>query len=310
MSTAVDPQSNPNQSRRRSHVVRRLVKARELIERAFDQPLTLSDLAAEACMSDAHFVRQFRDEFGITPYRYLTERRLAAARDLLANTRMPVADIVVETGFGNRSAFSRLFKSRCGLSPQAYRVSQRRLRNNGNPSSRRLSGVAAATLSLLLAFSAAAQDDDAQQPHAEPCATANHRSFDFWLGSWAVYQGDQLAGHNRIELTHNGCVLQENWTASNGSFTGSSLNLYDRARGKWHQSWADSSGGLLQLDGALQDGQMVLSGQRPARDGSGPVTHQISWTPNDDGTVRQLWRTRKGDDDWQVLFDGLYKPSE
>ncbi|MDX1570228.1 MAG: AraC family transcriptional regulator [Xanthomonadales bacterium] len=109
-------------------MVRRLVKARSLIDRAYDEPLTLSDLAAEACMSDAHFVRQFRAEFGITPYRCLTERRLQAARELLAETDMPVADIVAETGFGNRSAFSRLFKSRCGISPQAYRLRRRRQR--------------------------------------------------------------------------------------------------------------------------------------------------------------------------------------
>ena len=131
MATVLDSQCNPEKSRRRAHVVRRLVKARHLIDRAYDQPLTLSDLAAEACMSDAHFVRQFRAEFGVTPYRCLTERRLQAARELLATTDMPVADIVAETGFGNRSAFSRLFKSRCGIPPQAYRLRQRRLRRLG-----------------------------------------------------------------------------------------------------------------------------------------------------------------------------------
>jgi hypothetical protein len=55
---------------------------------------------------------------------------------------------------------------------------------------------------------------------------------------------------------------------------------------------------------------MVLSGQRPARDGSGMVLHRISWTPNADGTVRQLWEASKDDGGtWAVLFDGLYARS-
>ena len=119
---------NPEKSSRSEHVVRRLRKARELIETDFDQPLCLSDLAAAAFMSDAHFVRQFRREFGLTPYRCLTDRRLQAAREMLRSTRMPVTDIVGAAGFGNRSAFSRLFKNRFGLSPQEYRMQNRRFR--------------------------------------------------------------------------------------------------------------------------------------------------------------------------------------
>ena len=69
----------------------------------------------------------------------------------------------------------------------------------------------------------------------------------------------------------------------------------------------DSSGTLLQLDGGLNDGVMVLSGQRPARDGNGQVLHRISWTPNPDGSVRQLWEASSDQgQSWKVLFDGLY----
>ncbi len=52
---------------------------------------------------------------------------------------------------------------------------------------------------------------------------------------------------------------------------------------------------------------MVMSGERPARDGSGMVRHRISWTPGEDGSVRQLWEASKdGGATWNVLFDGLY----
>jgi len=55
---------------------------------------------------------------------------------------------------------------------------------------------------------------------------------------------------------------------------------------------------------------MVLSGQRLSRDGSEMVTHRISWTPNEDGTVRQLWEVSKDSgDSWSILFDGLYEKS-
>lgn len=128
MATANGATRNPEKSSRSAHVVRRLRKARELIETDFDQPLCLSDLAAAAFMSDAHFVRQFRREFGLTPYRCLTDRRLQAAKDMLRTSRMPVTDIVGAAGFGNRSAFSRLFKNRFGVSPQEYRMRNRRFR--------------------------------------------------------------------------------------------------------------------------------------------------------------------------------------
>ena len=56
---------------------------------------------------------------------------------------------------------------------------------------------------------------------------------------------------------------------------------------------------------------MILSGLRPARDGSGMVMHRISWTPSPDGTVRQLWEASKDDGgNWAVLFDGTYARKE
>jgi hypothetical protein len=121
---------------------------------------------------------------------------------------------------------------------------------------------------------------------------------------------DQLAGTNSIHPVHGGCALQENWQgAGAGGISGSSFNIFDRASGKWHQTWVDASGTLLQLDGGLVDGAMVLAGSRPAASG-GIALHRISWTPNEDGSVRQLWEASQDDgDSWNVLFDGLYVKS-
>jgi len=164
-------------------------------------------------------------------------------------------------------------------------------------------------LALMLPLTASAQEPDSGIPApATPCSSAGYHQFDFWIGSWDVASGGQPAGTNSIHPIHNGCALQENWQGTGeGGVSGSSFNIYDQATGLWHQTWVDGGGTLLQLDGGLVDGVMVLSGQRPARDGSVMVKHRISWTPNPDGSVRQLWEASKDDGgSWAVLFDGLY----
>lgn len=284
---------------------RRLDAAREYISREYANELRLADLAGCAFMSEAHFVRQFGRRFGTTPYRYLLDCRLAAARRLLVETSFPVGRVVEEAGFGNRSSFSRAFKERYGLSPHHYRSMMRRRQGP-----KRVNRYAAAALSALLILSVAPVMAGSVKAEAKkaPCSTPQHRQFDFWVGDWEVFSKDKLAGHNRIELLHGGCVLKENWSSASGQFSGSSLNLYDAARGQWHQSWTDSSGTLLQLDGGWQDGSMVLRGERPGSNGQ-PVEHEIRWTPRDDGTVRQLWKVSASGQS-QILFDGIYRKSD
>lgn len=151
----------------------------------------------------------------------------------------------------------------------------------------------------------------ASQPVAA-CSSEAHRQFDFWIGDWDVNSNDQPAGTNSIHPINGGCALQENWQGTGpGGLSGTSFNIYDQATGRWHQTWVDSSGTLLQLDGGLIDGKMVLSGNRPKRDGSGLALHRITWTPNEDGTVRQYWEASSDDGtSWNVLFDGLYVPQK
>lgn len=162
-------------------------------------------------------------------------------------------------------------------------------------------------LLILPAMAAAQQPDDTAPPPPPPCSDPAYRQFDFWIGEWTVTANDQLAGTNTIRPIHGGCALEENWQgAGEGGVSGSSFNIYDMATDHWHQTWVDGHGLLLQLDGGLVDGAMVMRGRRPARDGSGMVTHRISWTPNADGSVRQLWEATRDGQHWTVVFDGLY----
>lgn len=158
---------------------------------------------------------------------------------------------------------------------------------------------------LLLVCATALAQDAAKPPPAPPkCDSEQHRQFDFWVGEWNVTVNGKPAGHNRITLVYGDCALREDWRSA-GAFRGGSFNIYDRANDQWHQTWVDSTGTLLQLDGGIKDGKMVLTGQRPARDGR-MTTNRITWTPNDDGSVRQLWETSTDGETWATAFDGLY----
>lgn len=168
-------------------------------------------------------------------------------------------------------------------------------------------GLLAVLATLCGALTARAQQPAAPKP--PPCSAPEHRQFDFWLGTWNVMAGDQQAGTNTIASILGGCVLLEHYTTPKG-YEGWSHNLYDAARGKWHQTWVDNQGALLLLDGGLVDDAMVLEGDTPARGGSGMVRNRITWTRLDQGRVRQHWQTSADSGrTWANAFDGTYIPA-
>jgi hypothetical protein len=143
-------------------------------------------------------------------------------------------------------------------------------------------------------------------PRPKPCSAPEDRQFDFWIGSWSVTANGttKVVGTNDVTREFGGCVLQEHWTA--GAFAGTSVNHYDTARHVWHQTWVDSGGNLLLLDGGVRNGAMVMSGTHPGARGA-KVIERITWTHNADGTVRQLWQaSNDGGATWSTSFDGIY----
>jgi AraC-like DNA-binding protein len=105
-------------------ILRRLIRAQELARDAFDEPLSIDDLAGAAGLSRFHFVRSFRAAFGLTPHAYLTRVRLDQARRRLARGAS-VTEACLATGFVSVGSFSTLFKREVGDSPRAW---QRRAR--------------------------------------------------------------------------------------------------------------------------------------------------------------------------------------
>lgn len=84
--------------------------------------LSVEELAEEAGMSPGHFSRKFRAEFGMSPHKYLIEKRVEKAKERLANSNDALIDISLDLGFSSQSHFTKVFKDSVGLTPCAYRA--------------------------------------------------------------------------------------------------------------------------------------------------------------------------------------------
>ncbi|MBL7863990.1 MAG: hypothetical protein JNK10_03885 [Cyclobacteriaceae bacterium] len=149
----------------------------------------------------------------------------------------------------------------------------------------------------------------AQAPQGCACCNEKAKQFHFWLGNWETFNpAGKLVGTNNIVLQQGGCVMQENWTSTGGPYTGTSYNFYNTATGKWNQQWIDNMGGSLQLEGEFNGTQMILKSKETKKRNGQLQIDRITWTPNPDGTVRQLWEASTDQEKtWTVAFDGLYK---
>jgi len=101
---------------------RHLLRARDLADRRYAEPLDVPELARAARLSPAHFSREFARAFGETPHRYLLTRRLERAAALLRTTDRSVADICMTVGLRSVGSFTTSFGRTYGLSPTAYRA--------------------------------------------------------------------------------------------------------------------------------------------------------------------------------------------
>ncbi|PSO18117.1 AraC family transcriptional regulator [Bradyrhizobium sp. MOS003] len=100
---------------------RRLQRVLDYIESSLGGDIRLEDLAAQACLSPYHFSRLFREATGLSPHRYVTDRRVQAARHELARDRMSLVEIALEFGFGSQANFTRVFRKAASLTPGQYR---------------------------------------------------------------------------------------------------------------------------------------------------------------------------------------------
>jgi AraC-like DNA-binding protein len=104
------------------HPVRHLLRAKDLADARYREPLDVATLARAAHLSPAHFSREFRRAFGESPHQYLLTRRLERAAALLRNTDRSVADICLLVGLKSVGSFTTSFGRAYGMSPTAYRA--------------------------------------------------------------------------------------------------------------------------------------------------------------------------------------------
>lgn len=108
-------------SRQVEDLNRRLLRARDAMDRAYAEPLDVRVIAAVAHISPAHFSRCFRTVFGETPHRYLQRRRVERSMFLLRETDRSVTDVCFDVGFTSLGTFSRTFRAIVGETPSGYR---------------------------------------------------------------------------------------------------------------------------------------------------------------------------------------------
>src|SRR5918996_98186 len=100
---------------------RHLLRARDLVDGRYAEPLDLAALAKAAHVSPRHFSRSFRRVFGETPHQYLLSRRLERARYLLRTSDLGVGEVCLEVGFASVGSFTTTFRRHVGVSPTTYR---------------------------------------------------------------------------------------------------------------------------------------------------------------------------------------------
>ena len=151
---------------------------------------------------------------------------------------------------------------------------------------------------------------DTQEAPKSPCESMEEfNQWDFWVGEWKVYSNDEkraFQGSNRISKHHKNCLIMENWTSAQGG-TGSSMNYYDPVEKQWRQLWV-AGGYSIDYTGGLDDnGAMVLNGKINYYKQGKSFPFRGSWTPNEDGSVRQFFEQFDEEkQSWNVWFDGLY----
>ncbi len=141
------------------------------------------------------------------------------------------------------------------------------------------------------------------------CCSEDQKAFDFWIGNWEVTNSSNgtAAGTSVISREEDGCVIRENWTSATPGYTGTSLNFYNAQSEQWEQLWVDNTGAFLKLKGNREGNQMILTSDEFTKDDGKMYRNRVTWTKNDDGTVRQHWEVLQGGEA-TTAFDGLYRP--
>ena len=148
-----------------------------------------------------------------------------------------------------------------------------------------------------------------------PCSSPEASQFDFWVGEWDLsWPADQTGGEsggtatgtNRIQHRFGNCVIEENFSSTDGSFLGHSVSVYDPDAGVWKQTWVDNVGGYLLFEGGMKDGFMELRTPVVEQDGEQVVQRMVFTEVTDDSLVWRWQGSRDGGNSWNDLWTISY----
>lgn len=143
--------------------------------------------------------------------------------------------------------------------------------------------------------------------NAFPCASdPDARAFDFWVGNWEVRdRSGNVVGHNSVDLVLGQCALIENWSGAMGG-AGKSLNVFNKAKGTWQQTWVNDKGEVVEYGNAeTSPGTMRFTARTTKMEKQ--IMLRLSFYKVDDNTVRQVGEYSADDGKtWSVTYDFTY----
>lgn len=149
-----------------------------------------------------------------------------------------------------------------------------------------------------------------QQQPLPACQAAEYRAFDFWIGEWDAERADTHApaGRSSIRAEDSGCVITEHWTSIGQPYSGRSLNIYDRASGKWEQFWVDSTGNRVHFVGGPTETGMRITTEAPVLVAPNQQAYsRMTFTNNADGTVLQHGEQSVDGQAWTTAYAFIYR---
>jgi hypothetical protein len=146
-----------------------------------------------------------------------------------------------------------------------------------------------------------------------PCAAAEQKQLDFWVGEWELTWPTQkpgVTGHgtNSIRRILDGCVVQENFSGENSApLRGTSVSLFDAASHKWKQTWVDNEGSYLDFTGGMENGLMTFQREGMLADGSRSLQRMV-WKNVTADALDWSWESSSdGGKTWKVQWPIHYK---
>ena len=132
-----------------------------------------------------------------------------------------------------------------------------------------------------------------------PCSLPEAQQFDFWLGDWNLSWNDSVHGTNHVEKILGNCTVQENFYDPSTNMYGKSWSVYNPNLKLWQQTWVDSQGGYIVLNGGMKGDSMILA--------TGERTVPKTMSPNGKMISRMVYyaiKLNSFDWDWESSTDG------